>query len=139
MQNFVLDAGAMIAQLAAEAGAGRVREILEAALNGQDVAVFAHVMNVCEVFYDSSRQADVLTARAHVRALEDDGLQIRSDLDATFWEDAAQIKADWKRVSLADCFGVALARRLNATFLTTDRHELEALQKAGIANIEFIR
>lgn len=42
-------------------------------------------------------------------------------------------------VSLADCCGLALARRTGGTFLTTDKHELERLRDLGVCPIEFIR
>ncbi len=136
--SLVLDAGALIAILKNEPGGDVAAERIDAA-NDAGELVCVHVLNVCEVFYGVSREHDVLTARSALRDLFDTGLQTRADTDSAFWEDAAQLKADWKRVSLADCFGVALARRLNTTFLTTDRHELEALQNAGVANIESIR
>lgn len=55
------------------------------------------------------------------------------------WKRAAEIKSQYRRVSLADCFGVALAIELNAPFWTSDRHELTALADAGVAKIHFIR
>ena len=71
--------------------------------------------------------------------LEAIGVQIVTAMDEALWQDAARLKSQFRRVSLADCFGVALARRLNAEFLTADRHELEALDAAGVANFTFIR
>lgn len=59
--------------------------------------------------------------------------------DANLWRDAAKLKSRFRRVSLADCFGVALARRFDAEFVTADRHELEALEAAGVADFTFIR
>lgn len=96
-------------------------------------------MNLMEVFYHVSRQIDVLAARGALEQLALDGLIRDATFDAAFLEDAAQLKADWKKVSLADCCGVALARRLNAQFVTTDRHELENLSAAKVADIFFTR
>ena len=67
------------------------------------------------------------------------GVQTATATDETLWQDAARLKSQFRRVSLADCFGVALARRLDAEFLTADRHGLEALDAAGVANFTFIR
>jgi predicted nucleic acid-binding protein len=125
----------MIAYLAAETGGDLVREFLEDA----DVPACAHVLNLAEVFYHYSRASDVLSARQLLAALASDGVQARADLDTALWEDAAQLKADWQRVSLADCFGVALARRLGADFVTTDHHELDALDAGGVCSFIFIR
>ena len=71
--------------------------------------------------------------------LEQAGVRVIEAMDTELWQDAARLKSRFRRVSLADCFGVALARRLNAEFLTSDRHELEALNAANIANFIFIR
>lgn len=71
--------------------------------------------------------------------LESLGVRVIETMDADLWQEAARLKSRFRRVSLADCFGVALARRLNAEFLTSDRHELEALQTAGICDFTFIR
>jgi len=49
------------------------------------------------------------------------------------------MKADYRRVSLADCFGLALARRLKGAFLSTDHNEIEALHEAGVCPVQFIR
>lgn len=129
----------MIAYMSKEGGADRVRKVLTLAISDGRVSIHAHVMNLCEVYYNYSRQDGVESALEFLEILASDGVQTRADLDTEFWQDAAQIKAEWKRISLADCFGVALARRLDATFLTTDRHELETLADAKVARIEFIR
>ncbi len=79
-------------------------------------------------------------ADATLASVEAAGVQIRGD--ETFpdlWKRAGEIKSQFRRVSLADCFGVALAVELDAPFWTSDRHELTALQSAGAAQIVFIR
>ncbi len=68
--------------------------------------------------------------------------QVRIVGDETYpelWKRAAELKSQHRRISLADCFGVALANEMGAPFWTSDRHELTALADAGIANIRFIR
>lgn len=133
--NCVLDSSAMLAVLKGETGG----ELVENLLDDNTISVYAHVMNLTEVFYDFSRRTDVLNARNAIADLKSYGLLVRDDNDTAFWEDAAQLKADWRRVSLADCFGVALARRLSADFVTSDRHELEIFDQNGIAQFNFIR
>ena len=97
-------------------------------LEGVDFADFA--------IFDMSagdRAADLALAN-----LESAGVRI-VESDAELWRDAARLKSQFRRVSLADCFGLALARRFGAEFVTADRHELEALDAAGVAEITFIR
>lgn len=68
------------------------------------------------------------------------GVSIEGDTEyPDLWIRASKLKSRWRRVSLADCFGLALAIELGAPFWTSDRHELEAVQQAGVAQIIFIR
>ena len=53
--------------------------------------------------------------------------------------DAARIKADYGKVSLADCCGLALTRRVGGTFLTSDRHEMDRDEILALCPIQFIR
>jgi hypothetical protein len=62
---------------------------------------------------------------------------VRQDLDPAFWKAAGVLKAERRRISLADCFAVTLACRLRACLVTADRHELEPL--AAEVNLLFIR
>lgn len=131
----VLDANANIAYLRAEPGGDVVRDLVE----NQDEELYSHALNLCELFYDFSRSDDVLVASRAVNTLLADGLLIREDMDIAFWQDAAQIKADWRRISLADCCGLALARRLDCDFVTSDHHEIDVLKEAKVARVLFFR
>lgn len=62
-KNYVLEAGALIAFLQNEDGAGHVEKILEA----RDLQCLMHGINVCEVFYDLLRRGD----DGNAQALED--------------------------------------------------------------------
>ena len=79
-------------------------------------------------------------ADATLLRVEAAGVRIVGDGDfPDLWKRAGAVKSRFRRVSLADCFGVALSVELRAPFWTSDRHELEALQSAGVAEIVFIR
>ncbi len=131
----IFDAGALVAYLDSEPGGDAVRQLIEES----NRPLYAHAMNLVEVFYHYAREVDVMKARAALEGLAADGIERREDLDAAFCEDTGELKAQWRRVSLADCCGVALARRLGGEFITTDRHELTALEAGGVAQIIFIR
>ena len=103
------------------------------------VEAHAHALNLMEVWYHFARLAGSQVAQDALATLEADGLVRSETMDATFCRDAAELKAAWKRVSLADCCGLALARHLNAEFFTTDRHELQPLEKTGVCHIAFAR
>jgi len=132
---YVLDAGPIIDLLRGQPEGEFVADLWSQTEN----SVYVHALNWMEVFYDASRESDALQARTFLAVLQEDGLIRSETLDIAFCEDAAQLKADCKRISLADCCGVALARRLNAQFVMTDRHELENLSAAKVADIFFTR
>lgn len=137
-QTIIFDAGPLIDYLEGVDGAEMVKSAVEAAARG-DTVLFAHAANLTEVFYHFARLSDVLTARSALETLVADGIERREDMDVAFCEDAGQLKAEWRRVSLADCYGVALARRLGGEFFTTDRHELMALETGGVAKFTFTK
>jgi predicted nucleic acid-binding protein len=131
---YVLDANAMIAILYDEPGA----DVVEGILKQQDAMCYAHAINLCEVFYGVMRSNDMSKAQASVSGLRALGIQTRDDMDDSFWQDAGRIKAS-HRLSLADAFAVALARRINGELVTSDHHELEPLAQAGVCKINFFR
>ncbi len=132
---YVLDACAMIAYLRGEPGAARVAEILD----DQEDWCVAHVVNLCEVFYDFHRSCGEVVALAALNDLATAGVNERDQMSTALWQDAGALKANHRRVSLADCFAIALARKLEATILTADHHEFDPLALQGVCAIEFIR
>jgi PIN domain nuclease of toxin-antitoxin system len=132
---YVLDASALIALIKNEPGAGVVDAIL-----GDDAnTCWVHAVNLCEAYYDFVRASDVRRAEELVAGLMDTGIIVREDMDGSFWRKVGLHKALLKRISLADCFCIALADRLNAEIITADRHELEAVRDQGLCRITFIR
>jgi predicted nucleic acid-binding protein len=132
--HYVLDACAMIAFLRRESGAEMVEQLLRAPRN----VCMAHAINLCEVHYQFIRSDGEATADGAIATLLDLGLMTIEMLDDSLWRDASHLKAA-NRLSLADAVGLALARSLNATFVTSDHHELDALADAGVCRIRFIR
>jgi predicted nucleic acid-binding protein len=133
---YVLDACAILTLIRNEDGAALVRQALESEEN----ICLIHAVNLCEVYYDCLRcYGNDLTENLLARLYEA-GLTIRSDMDEYFWKAAGALKARG-RISLADCFAVALAVREDAVLLTSDRHEFEPLLAAqGFpATVQFIR
>jgi PIN domain nuclease of toxin-antitoxin system len=106
----VLDASALIAFLGMEQGALVVRQ----ALRDNSGACYVHAVNLCEVYYHVVRVRDASTAERAIQLLGRAGIIVREDMDAAFWQDAGWLKATYVRVSLADCYCLALTRRLGA-------------------------
>jgi predicted nucleic acid-binding protein len=131
--TYVLDACAIIAMLRNEAGA----EITEQLLLEQ--TCIAHAVNLCEVYYDFLKAENESIAREAISDLEKHGLTFREDMDQEFWQEVGSYKAGIKRVSLADCFAIALANREQAVLVTSDHHEFDYISEQAICQVMFIR
>lgn len=130
----MLDACAMIAYLRDEEGGVLVEEYL-----ASDEDSVTHVVNLCEVYYDFVRSHSEERARSAVDDLENEGVLVREDTDREFWQDVGRLKATPIRISLADCFAIALSNRVDGRLLTSDHHELDTVAEQGICEVEFIR
>ena len=120
--RYVLDACAIIALIRKEDGCIQVRQALEVEEN----VCFVHALNLCEVYYDCLRCYGATQTENLLANLNDAGLIIREDMDSDFWKAAGALKTRG-RISLADCFAVALAEREDAWLLTSDHHEFDPL------------
>jgi predicted nucleic acid-binding protein len=60
-------------------------------------------------------------------------------MDPHLWKTAGGFKADLVRVSLADCFAMALTQRLNAELMTSDHREFDPVAAQGLCPLRFIR
>lgn len=129
-----LDACAMLAYLKGEPGA----LVVDALLRDPNEACCAHAINLCEVYYDFIRRADERTARQAIADLRADGVFVRRDLSAHFWFRVGRLKARG-RISLADCFCIALAQTVGGEIVTSDHHEFDPLVPLGLCPIRFIR
>jgi len=131
----VLDACAMIAYLRGESGADKV----DALLLDKNNTCLAHAVNLCEVYYDFMRAADENSAHTAIADLKSVGLMAREDMDSAFWQEAGKYKATIKKVSLADCFAMALTNRMQADLYTSDHHEFDPIAASGVCSVKFIR
>ncbi len=132
--TYVIDANAMIAVLNNEIGA----DVVEKLLTPKGTIAYAHAVNICEVFYGVLRATDEATAQKALADIASLGIQTRADMDDPFWQDIGRIKAS-HRLSLADGFAVALARRVGCELVTSDHHELKPLAQAGVFLVNFFR
>ena len=135
MNVHVMDANALLASLRGEPGA----EVTEGLLADPTIDCIAHSVNLCEVYYDSLRGKDQAAAEKALAVLSALGLSERSDMDQDFWKSIGQLKVHPGKVSLADCFALALAIRTGGTLVTSDHHEFDKVVPLGLCPILFIR
>jgi len=131
---FVLDACAMIAAQQGEAGG----EQLITLLAEPDARGLMHAINLCEVYYDLLRRDPQAQLESLLDELAQWGVTVEHDMSLPLLRRAGEIKALWRRISLADCFALALAEQRGAELLTTDHHELDPLSDAAYP-IRFLR
>lgn len=131
----ILDACALIAFFRGETGSDVVENYLLD--DAQDCLI--HSVNLCEVYYDSLRTLGEPAARDIIEYVKNIGITIRPDMDDEFWQMAGQYKGTYRRISLADCFALALVNRLKGSLVTSDRGEFEPIASLGICQIIFIR
>lgn len=132
---YVFDACAVLAFLHQEEGVEVVASLLENVKSRRLV----HAINACEVYYDIYRRSGDKAANEVKIILEKSGIEIESSLSSDFWEAAGKLKGVWGRISLADCFAVALTLREGGTLITSDHHEMDRLAEAQVCPIRFIR
>jgi PIN domain nuclease of toxin-antitoxin system len=135
MAIYVADASALLAYLRKEDGFREVSSVFKTVGD----RVLAHALNVCEVYYDTLRRANATIAVEAIKRLRADGMEVREIMDDTFWMDVGGLKVNPGNLSIADCAGIALARRESAELLTADHHEMDKLVGTGIVSLKFIR
>lgn len=146
----VMDSSALLAFLLGEPEAPSVAALFSSA-NDEDegILLYAHSVNLCEVFYHVLADQNASVAEEAVTFLKDAGLIERSDIDGPFWRDVAHLVVAGRQLprstggrgnlAFGDACGVALANRLGGEFVTKDRTEIEPLETAGYVQAYFIR
>jgi uncharacterized protein with PIN domain len=132
---FVFDACALIALLEDEPGAAVVAELLQESKHRRLILA----ISACEIYYDLYRRGSREDAESLESILAEYDLELLDGLPSDLWKAAGKLKAEWRRVSLADCFALALALREKGTLVTSDHHELDRIAEAGACPILFIR
>ncbi len=132
-KNIIFDACAIIAFINGEDGADFVENLLV----DENNRVFVHAVNLCEVFYEYLRVSGESLAQSVIDDITGT-ITVCEDMDTLFWQDIARYKAKG-RISLADCFCIALAVRLKGEIITSDHHEFEKIGNSGSVTVRFIR
>lgn len=141
MNLYAMDGCALLAYLRGEPG----DLVVAGLLAGVNNLCRVHAINMCEVYYDTLRTAAALDAatseaqaRGDVAKVLAAGVELREDMDVDFWEMVGRLKVNPGKISLADCFALALAIRTGGTLVTSD-HEFDRVVPLGLCPILFIR
>jgi predicted nucleic acid-binding protein len=126
--TYVLDACALIALLRQEPGIDKVMALIDGADKGK-VSLYMHAVNRIEVgyrFYREMEDVDYRNLLAHINNLPIQWIDI---VDTAITDEAVRLKARY-HIPIGDAVGLATAVMLSGTFVTSDHHELEAVEQA---------
>lgn len=137
MDSYVLDANALLTYLGEEPGADKIGTLLTHA-SSNECQLYIHAINAYELYYLFYRDKGETIANelwSDVNALP---IHLLYTLDEEFVKTAARFKAAF-RMSVADSFLLAQADLLDAQVVTSDHHELDAVDVAGLINFYWFR
>lgn len=132
--TYVIDACALIAYLREEQGSDKLCKLLKDRKN----SFFMHSINIGEVYYDSLR----ISGEEKAQELFDDiaklPINVIWTLDIPFINLVGKYKTSYK-ISYADSFVLALAEREGGIVISTDHHEFDPLEDAGVLRFSWLR
>ena len=128
VQNYILDACAILAFLNDEEGADVFTNLTDMAKRGE-ITLSMNAANLIEVYYDRIRKTGSADADEVIRKIyENSPISIINNLTPDIVREAAYFKAKGK-MSFADAILVATARCTGATVVTCDHVELEPVEQ----------
>ena len=136
-ENYVLDACALIAYLFEEEGAQSVSDMLAKA-SAYECDVYMHAINLLEVYYGIRREYGDVAAKEMLAKVKNLQIHINYDMPENIFLEAGRLKSEYK-LSLADSIGLAQAVLLNASFVSSDHHELDIVDVSENINIHWFR
>ena len=136
-KKYILDACALIAAIKQEDGAITVAELYEEAIK-DEITIIINKINLLEVYYGFRREHGKDYAEAILKSVVDSVVDV-SDISMDVLMEAGRIKADYRRVSLADAIALAEASTRDGYIVTADHHEMDVLDQAGVVKFLWIR
>jgi PIN domain nuclease of toxin-antitoxin system len=125
--KYVLDACALLALLKNENGAEVVENLLvEAAGSGCSVSMNKYTL--LEVYYGFFREDGEAFAEKQIKAIRESPINIVEILSDEVFRMAGRLKAKYK-ISLADAVVLGQGVTDNATIVSSDHQELDAVEK----------
>ena len=129
-KSYILDACAMIAAIKHEDGALVIAELYEEAKNCT-INLIVNKVNLLEVYYGFRRDQGKDYAEMILYSIINSVVEI-SDISVTVLIEAGRIKSDYRRISLADSIALAEASVRSGYLVTSDHHEMDMLDNAGV-------
>ena len=134
---FILDACALIALLAGESGAEKVRDIIQDTID-EKAAVKINQINLLEVYYHIINIYDQNKADEMLKIIRKFPIEIIIGLDDSTFNEAGRIKSKYK-IPLGDSIVVAECIIRKGTLVTSDHSDLEKMENAEKIMINWFR
>ena len=134
---FILDACALIALLAAEKGAEKVRDIIQDAIDGK-VTVKINQINLLEVYYHIINIYDQNKADEMLKTIRKFPIEVIIGLEGNTFNEAGRIKSKYK-IPLGDSIVVAECIIRKGTLVTSDHSDMEKVESAEKVMINWFR
>jgi len=134
---FVLDACALIALLAGESGAHKVRDIIEQAIY-RKILLRMNQVNLLEVYYHVAAVYDQDVADRVIRKIREYPIEIMAGLSKAAFREAGRIKSTYK-IPLGDSIAAAECVTAAGTLVTSDHTNFEKLEAAENIAISWFR
>jgi len=134
---YVLDACALLAYFYDESGADFMQKIFDSARKNK-LVIYMHAVNLLEVYYDICKTHGENRAKNTLKQIKRFPMIINYELSEDVINKAGALKSKY-RISLADSVGLAQTVLLNASFITTDHHELDIVEKNEAIKFAWLR
>jgi PIN domain nuclease of toxin-antitoxin system len=134
---YIFDACALIALLTEEHGYRNVEKIIEESKNNR-AQIIMHNINLLEVYYDIYKLYDETSAIKFLDEIKNAPIKLVAEVDDDIIINAGRLKQKYK-ISLADSIGLAETIISNGTFVTSDHHELDEVEKNEKIDFTWIR
>ncbi|MCL1957206.1 MAG: PIN domain-containing protein [Fibromonadales bacterium] len=138
MDEYLLDACALIAYYTNEKGADIVQDIISKAYSEKGNVSISNI-NLLEVFYDVYKTQGEMEAKDFLHDIINSPIKIIETIEKQTFIEAGRLKASY-RISLADSIFLAeVLTNENCIGVTADHHELDVVSGKENINLLFIR
>jgi PIN domain nuclease of toxin-antitoxin system len=134
---YIFDACALIALLTGENGYKNVEKIIEESKSNR-AQIIMHNVNLLEVYYDIYKLYDEVSAIKFLDEIKNAPIKLVAEVNNDIIINAGRLKRKYK-ISLADSIGLAETIISNGTFVTSDHHELDEIEKNEKIDFTWIR
>ena len=134
---FIFDACALIALLAGEPGAEKVKDIIQDAIDGK-ATIKINQINLLEVYYHIINVYNQNKANKMLEKIKEFPIEVIIGLTADVFKEAGRIKSKYK-IPLGDSIAVAECVINKGILVTSDHTDLDKIENAENIKINWFR